>query len=165
MATAAFTPTHPFSLAASVAFVTGAARGLGHAIAQALAEAGARVALCDVSDDVDAAAESLRHAGHDVLACRADVRDEAALAAAFALAVERFGAVDVMVNNAARTPRASIWDVDGAEWDDVLAINLRGTFFGCRIAALHMRARGRGRIVNLTSIAGQLASAAAAPHY
>lgn len=165
MATAVFTATHPFSLAGRGAFVTGAARGLGLAIAQGLAEAGARVALCDVSDDVEGAAESLRHAGHDVLACRADVRDEAALAAAFASAVERFGTVDVMVNNAARTPSASIWDVDGAEWDDVLAVNLRGTFFGCRIAALHMRARGRGRIVNLASIAGQLASAAAAPHY
>ena len=165
MATAVFTPTHPFSLAGRAAFVTGAARGLGLAIAQGLAEAGARVALCDVSEDVDAAAESLRHAGHDVLACRADVRDEAALAAAFRLAVDRFGAVDVMVNNAARTPSVSIWDVDGAEWDDVLAVNLRGTFFGCRIAALHMRGRGRGRIVNPASIAGQLASAAAAPHY
>jgi len=165
MAAAPFTPTPPFSLAGRVAFVTGAARGLGLAIAQALAEAGARVALCDVSDDLDAAAASLRQAGHDVPAYRADVRDEAALAAAFALAVERFGAVDVMVNNAARTPSASLWDVDGAEWDDVLAVNLRGTFFGCRIAARHLRARGRGRIVNLASIAGQLASAAAAPHY
>jgi 3-oxoacyl-[acyl-carrier protein] reductase len=165
MAPAVLAPTHPFSLAGRVAFVTGAARGLGLAIAQGLAEAGARIALCDVSDDLDAAAESLRRAGHEVLACRADVRDEAALAAAFASAVERFGAVDAMVNNAARTPTASIWDVDGAEWDDVLAVNLRGTFFGCRIAARHMRARGRGRIVNLASIAGQLASAAAAPHY
>jgi 3-oxoacyl-[acyl-carrier protein] reductase len=165
MAPAVLAPTHPFSLAGRVAFVTGAARGLGLAIAQGLAEAGARIALCDVSDDLDAAAESLRRAGHEVLACRADVRDEAALAAAFAGAVERFGAVDAMVNNAARTPTASIWDVDGAEWDDVLAVNLRGTFFGCRIAARHMRARGRGRIVNLASIAGQLASAAAAPHY
>jgi 3-oxoacyl-[acyl-carrier protein] reductase len=165
MAPAVLAPTHPFSLAGRVAFVTGAARGLGLAIAQGLAEAGARIALCDVSDDLDAAAESLRRAGHEVLACRADVRDEAALAAAFASAVERFGAVDGMVNNAARTPTASIWDVDSAEWDDVLAVNVRGTFFGCRIAARHMRARGRGRIVNLASIAGQLASAAAAPHY
>ena len=57
---------------------------------------------------------------------------------------QRFGTVDVMVNNAARTPSASIWDVDGAEWDDVLAVNLRGTFFGCRIAgAPHARARSR----------------------
>src|SRR5215208_2223440 len=129
MAAAAFAQAHPFSLAGRAAFLTGAARGLGLGIAQGLAEAGARVALCGVSDDLDAAAGSLRHAGHDVLACRADVRDEAALAAAFALAVERFDAVDVMVNNAARTPTASIWNLDGAEWDDVLAVNLRGTFF------------------------------------
>ena len=157
--------THPFSLAGRAAFVTGAARGLGLAIARGLAEAGARVALCDIDAAVEAAGSALQRVGHDVFACRADVRDEAALAAAFADAVARFGAIDVMVNNAARTPNASLWDIDAAEWDDVLAVNLRGTFFGCRVAGLHMRARGRGRIVNLASIAGQVPSAATAVHY
>ena len=155
----------PFSLAGCSAFVTGAARGLGFAIAQGLAEAGARVAVCDVSTGLDAAVASLRDAGHDAAGWHADVRDEASLRAAFDAAVQRFGAIDAMVNNAALTPTGSLWDVSASEWDDVLGVNLRGTFFGCRIAGRHMRKRGRGRIVNLASIAGQLPSAATAVHY
>src|SRR6187551_414199 len=101
---------HPFSLAGRNAFVTGAARGLGLAIAQGLAEAGARVALCDVSDALDAAVASLRDAGHDAAGWHADVRDEAALRTAFDGAVLRFGAIDAMINNAALTPTGSLWD-------------------------------------------------------
>jgi len=158
-------PTPPFSLAGRSAFVTGAARGLGLAIAHGLAEAGARVAICDVSTELDAAVGALRNAGHDAAGWHADVRDEAALRAAFDGAVLRFGAIDAMINNAALTPTGSLWDVSAAEWDDVLAVNLRGTFFGCRVAGLHLRERGRGRIVNLASIAGQQPSVATAVHY
>lgn len=94
-----------------------------------------------------------------------DVRDEAAFWRCFDAAVQHFGGVDVMVNNAARTPYASIWDITAEEWDEVLAVNLRGSFFGCRIAGRHMRERGAGRIINLASIAGQQASAATGVHY
>jgi 3-oxoacyl-[acyl-carrier protein] reductase len=158
-------PGHPFSLAGKAAFVTGAAQGLGLAIARGLAEAGARVALSDVSEALDTAVESLRADGHEPAGFRADVRDETELRSAYAAAAAHFGAIDVMVNNAARTPTATVWDIDAAEWDDVLAVNLRGTFFGCRIAGLQMRERGRGRIVNLASVAGQQASGATGAHY
>jgi 3-oxoacyl-[acyl-carrier protein] reductase len=155
-----------FSLAGRSAFVTGAGRGLGCAIARGLAEAGARVALADIdAAAVEAAAAELRDAGREAIAMPLDVRDEAAFQSCFDAAVQRFGGVDVMVNNAARTPTTSLWDIDAEEWDEVLAVNMRGSFFGCRIAGRHMRERGAGRIVNIASIAGQQASAATGVHY
>ncbi|WP_341889335.1 SDR family NAD(P)-dependent oxidoreductase [Variovorax sp. YR752] len=148
-------------LAGRVAFVTGAAQGLGAAIARGLAQAGARVALADI-DEVNAQAVAAEVNG---LALPLDVRDEQAFNDRFAQAVAHFGGVDILVNNAARTPTTSLWDITPAEWDDVLAINLRGSFFGCRIAGRHMRARGAGRIVNLASLAGQQVSSATGVHY
>lgn len=148
-------------LAGRVAFVTGAGQGLGAAIARGLAQAGARVAVADI-DGANAQAVAAEVNG---LALPLDVRDEQAFNDRFAQAVAHFGAVDILVNNAARTPTTSLWDITPAEWDDVLAINLRGSFFGCRIAGRHMRARGAGRIVNLTSLAGQQVSSATGVHY
>jgi 3-oxoacyl-[acyl-carrier protein] reductase len=154
-----------FSLQGQTAFVTGAARGLGAAVALGLAQAGARVVLADVDAAVDAVAAGMSDAGHTALALRLDVRDEAAVEAAFAAAAGRFGAVDLMVNDAALTSAASIWSITPQEWDDMMGVNLRGCFFGCRVAGRHMRERGAGRIVNLSSIAGQQASRASGAHY
>jgi 3-oxoacyl-[acyl-carrier protein] reductase len=154
-----------FSLRGLAAFVTGAGRGLGEAIAQGLAQAGARVALADVDPAVDAVATRLQAHGHECMAVRLDVRDEAAFEACFAAACARFGGIDVMVNNAALTRGTPVWSITADEWDDVLAVNLRGCFFGCRVAGRHMRERGTGRIVNLSSIAGQQPSAASGAHY
>ncbi len=157
-------------LAGRAAFVTGAAHGLGLSIARRLAEAGAKVVLADT--DIGAAASAaadLQREGCEAHAQCLDVRDEAAFSAAFEKAVVRYGAIDVMVNNAARTPSESLWDISAADWDDVLAVNLRGTFFGCRIAGRHLsengRPRGMGRIINLASLAGQQASHATGAHY
>lgn len=150
-------------------FITGAAQGLGLAMAQAFATAGYAVALADTDvAAVQAAAARLADARACAIGLACDVRDEAALEKAFQTAVRHFGAVDVMVNNAARTPMGSLWDIPAAEWDDVLAVNLRGCFFGCRVAGRHLRERGasaRGRIINLASLAGQQASAATGAHY
>lgn len=155
-----------FSLTGQAAFVTGAGQGLGAAIAHGLAEAGAGVVLTDIDGEaVEAVAASLRDAGHRCLAMTLDVRDEAAFAHCFDAAVAHFGAIDVMVNNAALTPPTSLWDITAGEWDEVMAVNLRGSFFGCRIAGRHMRGRSAGRIINLSSIAGQQASAASGVHY
>ena len=145
--------------------VTGAAAGLGAAIAQAFHAAGASVALLDVDPSVAATAAALAPAGDRVLALRVDVCDEAAFGAAFDAAVAHFGAVDAMVNNAAITAGGSPWSIPLDEWDRVMAVNLRGTFVGCRLAGLHMRTRGRGRIVNLSSYAGRFPSAATGVHY
>lgn len=166
-----FTPTKGgFPLAGRAAFVTGAARGLGLAIARGLAEAGAKVVLADMDmAATESAAADLQLDGLEAHAQLLDVRDEAAFSTAFEQAVARYGAIDVMVNNAARTALGSLWDISASDWDDVLAVNLRGTFFGCRIAGRHMRENGRptgiGRIINLASLAGQQASKATGAHY
>jgi len=148
------------------ALVTGAARGLGLAIARGLGQAGVRVAVTDVdAAGAEAAARSLRGEGLDTLALALDVRDEADFQRAFDAAAARFGGIDILVNNAAVTPHCSVWDIGTAEWDEVMAVNLRGAFFGCRIAARHMRERRWGRILNLSSLAGQQASAVTGAHY
>lgn len=156
----------PPPLLGQAAFVTGAGQGLGAAIARGLAEAGARVVLADIdANNAESAAASLCNAGADCIAMKLDVRSEADFSRCFDAATARYGPIDVLVNNAARTPFSSIWDITPDEWDDVLAVNLRGSFFGCRIAGRHMRQRGSGRIVNLSSMAGQQASAATGAHY
>jgi len=156
----------PPPLAGRAAFVTGAGQGLGAAIARGLAEAGARVVLADLdAHSAESAAAGLRATGADCIAMGLDVRSEAAFSRCFETAVAHFGPIDVLVNNAARTPFISVWDITPEEWDDVLAVNLRGSFFGCRIAGRHMRERGAGRIVNLASLAGQQPSAATGVHY
>jgi 3-oxoacyl-[acyl-carrier protein] reductase len=155
-----------FSLAHRTALVTGAARGLGVAIARGLAQAGARVVLTDVAvDGVQAVARQLADAGHATLALKLDVRAESDFQQAFDAAGDRFGGVDILVNNAAVTPHRSIWDITVDEWDEVMAVNLRGVFFGCRVAARHMQPRGWGRILNLSSLAGQQASSVTGAHY
>lgn len=144
-----------FSLSNRNALITGAARGLGLAIARGLAQAGARVALTDVdADGAEAAARALQAEGYQTTALKLDVRDESNFQRGFDVVAASFGGIDILVNNAAVTPHQSLWDITTAEWDEVMAVNLRGSFFGCRIAAKHMRERGRGRILNLSSLAG-----------
>lgn len=155
----------PFSLQGLNAFVTGAGQGLGAAIARGLCEAGARVVATDLGEGARRVADSLRAEGHDCRAAPLDVRDEAAFVRTFDRAVAELGAIDILVSNAARTPSTPLWDIPIDEWDEVLAVNLRGCFIGCRVAGRHMRERGRGRIVNLGSVAGQQASAATGAHY
>ncbi len=155
-----------FSLSGQSAFVTGAGRGIGEAIARGLAEAGARVVLTDIDGDAaQKVAAAMQSEGRECIAMPLDVRDEAAFERCFDAAARRLGPIDVMVNNAALTPSTSLWDIRSDEWDDVMAINLRGSFFGCRIAGRRMRERRSGRIVNLSSMAGQQASSATGAHY
>lgn len=151
--------------AGQTAFVTGAAQGLGAAIAEGLLRSGRNVVLADIDPAVETTAKALDPGGARTIAQRLDVRDETAFHHAFDAAIARFGAVDVMVNNAARTAIGSLWEIAPDEWDDVLTVNLRGVFFGCRIAGRHMRERHKGRIVNLSSIAGQQGSLATGAHY
>ncbi len=144
-------------------FVTGAARGIGAAIARAFHAAGDNVVLADRNQDVTATAAAL---GVRSLALSLDVEDEVAFRAAFDAGAAHFGGIDVMVNNAAQTIQRSVWDIPAAEWDQVMATNLRGAFFGCRIAGAFLRERGTGgRIVNLASIAGQRGGTASGAHY
>jgi 3-oxoacyl-[acyl-carrier protein] reductase len=144
-----------------VALVTGGARGIGEAVGRALAERGASVVLGDL-DEV-AAAETAGRIGCGSVAL--DVRSAASFGAAIDSTVERHGRLDILVNNAAITLRRPFFEIDEAEWDEVLAVNLRGVFFGCRIAGPLMRERGSGRIVNLSSLAGQAGGLVNGAHY
>lgn len=145
-------------MAARTALVTGAAQGLGEAIARALHARGATVVVADVN--ADGAERVARDLGERARGVEVDVRDRSALAGV----LEEAGDVDILVNNAARTVPRTFWEIEQEEWDDVLAVNLRGVFFGCQLAGPRMRERGWGRIVNLASISGQQPGAMGA-HY
>jgi 3-oxoacyl-[acyl-carrier protein] reductase len=145
------------------AIVTGAAQGIGAAIARVLVRQGANVVIADV--DGDKAAATADEIGERALGVQTDVRDKPSVEAAFATADERFGGVDIVVNNAALTINRSIWEIEPDEWDRVLAVNLRGVLFGCQAAAQRLRDRGWGRIVNMSSMAGQQGGAVGGAHY
>lgn len=141
------------SLEGKTAIVTGAARGLGQAYAKAMAAAGMNVVVAD-RDDV---AETLGMLGAAPAAgARVDVADFASVAAMAKLAADRFGRIDVLVNNAAlygglRGGRAEA--IDEAEWDSCMAVNVKGVWNCCRAAIPHMRAQNGGSIVNVASLA------------
>jgi 3-oxoacyl-[acyl-carrier protein] reductase len=140
------------------AVVTGAAQGLGEAIARALHARGASVVVADVNGEgAERVAASLAERARGA---HVDVRDRASVAGL----LDTAGRVDVLVNNAARTLFTALEDIETDEWDDVLATNLRGVFFGCQLAGPRMREQGWGRILNMASISGQTSGAAGA-HY
>lgn len=145
------------SLAGRSAVVTGGAWGLGKAIAARLAEAGAAVLVADIDEEAASATaqELARRHGVMVIAARMDAGDPASIAAAAELAGRTFGGIDVWVNNAGIPSFSPLLDLELEEFDNVQAINLRGTFVGAREAARRMRADGKGGvIVNLASLAG-----------
>jgi 3-oxoacyl-[acyl-carrier protein] reductase len=147
------------------AFVTGAAQGVGRAIARELLDRGLHVVMADRDGERNSSAASELDAGrrraHPI---ELDVRDGEASLAALAAAEHRHGPVDVLVNNAAVTIAASLWEVSTSDWDDILDTNLRATFVLSRAAAARMRERRFGRIVNLASLAGQTARPSGAPY-
>jgi 3-oxoacyl-[acyl-carrier protein] reductase len=145
-----------------VAIVTGAGQGLGEAIARRLAADGMHVVVTDVAGErAEAAAASLAHASAETL----DVRDHAALRATVERVRRAHGTIDVLVNNAGVTVNTPLFEIDAQGFDDVLAVNLRGVFFGCQLVGPIMREQGWGRIVNLTSLAGQQGGLVAGAHY
>ncbi|QZA09665.1 3-oxoacyl-ACP reductase FabG [Mycolicibacter heraklionensis] len=137
------------------AVITGGAQGLGFAIAQRFVAEGARVVLGDLnSEATEAAAARL---GADVaVAVRTDVTNSADVDALVAAAVERFGGLDIMVNNAGITRDATMRKMTEDDFDQVIAVHLKGTWNGLRAAAAIMRERKRGAIVNMSSISGKV---------
>lgn len=141
-------------VAGKVIVVTGAARGIGRGCAEMLAAEGARVVIGDVLDEGEAAASAIRAAGGEAIFQRADVVDEDQCAALMQAAVQRYGRLDGLLNNAGWFPRATLEETTTELWEAVLNVNLRGAFYCCKHAVPLLRAAGAGSIVNVGSING-----------
>jgi len=150
------------ALGGQAAIVTGGARGIGLGIARRLADEGCRVALWDVDfAGFDAKAAGFAPAQVQTV----NVADIAAVERAFAATGAVLGKVDILVNNAGiNGPVAPTWEYPLDAWDKVLAVDLTGVFYCCRVAVPGMRARGYGRIVNVASIAGKEGNAGIAAY-
>lgn len=141
-------------LAGKSAMITGAARGIGRAFAQAYADEGARVAVADI--DLARAAEAAQSIGHDAYAIHLDVTDAGSIGAAVDAVARHAGGIDILVNNAALFDLAPIVEISRASYDRLFAVNVAGTLFTLQAAARSMIARGRGgKIINMASQAGR----------
>ena len=142
------------------ALVTGAARGIGRAIAEELAEAGADVAVCDLDESwlADTAA-AIQARGRKTLTAAVDVKDGAAVSECVNRIVEGFGRLDIMVNNAGITKDGLLIRMSDEDWDAVLDVNLKGTFLFTRAVARPMMKQRSGAIVNIASIIGLIGNA------
>jgi NAD(P)-dependent dehydrogenase (short-subunit alcohol dehydrogenase family) len=147
-----------------VAIVTGAGQGLGRAHARALATAGAKVVVNDVGPAAEEVAAEIEAAGGAALACVADVADWDDSARLVATAIERFGGLDALVNNAGITRDRMLVSMTEQEWDDIARVNLKGHFCPLRHAAAYWRERSKAgeavsaRVINTSSGAGLLGS-------
>lgn len=155
-----------FDVSGKVAFVTGAGSGLGRAMAEAMAEGGARVALFDI--DAGGLAETAAHLaslGAKTLSLVGDVSDEAAVDSAMAATDKAFGRLDILFNNAGIGDPAPglLHDYDTASWNKVVAINLQGVFYCARAALRRMVAQGSGKIINTASMWGLAGSSSIFP--
>ena len=144
-------------LEGKVAIVTGAAQGIGAAVARAFTREGARVGVVDIAlDRADAVAAEIRSAGGEALGIGCNVAVRADVDAMVATLAARWGRVDVLVNNAGIVRAAMLTKMTAAQWDEVLAVHLTGTFNCLQAVAPGMIERRHGRIVNVTSAAGVL---------
>jgi 3-oxoacyl-[acyl-carrier protein] reductase len=142
-----------FDLQGRAAIVTGGGKGIGKVYAQEFARAGAKVVAADI-DGAAAVAQGIVRANGEALGFKTDVSDEASANAMAKAAVERFGGIDILINNASLMsvlPRRSWLEIPIEEWDRVMAVNLRGLLLCCRAVMPAMRERGRGKIVNISS--------------
>jgi len=142
-------------LAGRTAIVTGGAKGIGRHYSFALAAEGARVMIADIADGAGVARDiAAAHGANSVTSTITDVSDEDAVKALIAATMERFGKIDILVNNAAlfaplREQKCT--EIDPAVWDKVMAVNLRGPFLMVKHVAPHMQAQGYGKIINIGS--------------
>jgi 3-oxoacyl-[acyl-carrier protein] reductase len=157
------------SFAGKVAIVTGGGTGIGRATAQALAGQGAAVAVVYSRSlfEADETIRSISDAGGTAIAVQADIRDECAIAAAIEAIAAEFGGIDYLVNNAGITRQLPFADLDAATnaiWDELLAVNVKGTFNCCRAASRHMQTRPGSSVVNIGSIAGETGYGSSLPY-
>ncbi len=143
-----------FELTGQTAIVTGAATGIGEAIARRLARAGATVAVADL--DVEGAKSVAASIGGESFGVAIDISQAASVAQAVSEVLARRGQIDILVNNAGLGGRAApLWEQTDEDWQRIIAVNLTGVFNCCRAVITPMRARKYGRIVSIASIAGK----------
>jgi NAD(P)-dependent dehydrogenase (short-subunit alcohol dehydrogenase family) len=147
--------TAPHAPVQPVAVVTGAASGIGKACAQALLAAGHAVVLADIAPTGGEVADQLASDGGRALFIRTDMADVSQIKALMDSAVDQFGRLDVLVNNASVTRVLDFHEVTEADWDQMHTINARGYFFAMQAAAARMAMSGGGAIINMSSIAGK----------
>jgi glucose 1-dehydrogenase len=152
--------------AGKVVVVTGSAGGIGRAIVEAFVSEGARAVIVDVNQEwAEQLAENLRASGAAVMVSICDIRDSTQVSAMMQSVVERFGRVDVLVNNAGVGAHKKVVDLEEEAWDSVVNVQLKGTFLCSQAAARQMIAQGgNARIINIGSTAATNARVAAAPH-
>ena len=149
-----------------VAIITGSGRGIGEGIVMRFVEEGAKVVVNDVNEaDANAVVEKVKAAGGQAVAVIGSVASRDVVQKMVDTAVNQFGTLDIMVNNAGITRDAMLHKMTDEQWDQVIAVNLTGVFYGIQCAARYMRERGSGKIVNISSTsalgnAGQLNYAA-----
>lgn len=149
------------------AVVTGGARGFGTHVCRALHKDGFRVIITDIElgEEAKSLASELDLAGETGMVATLDVAQPEDWQRVLDECVARFGSVEVLVNNAARTAVEPLLDIDPAFFNEVMATNAGGTFSGCQIFGRHFKERGYGRIVNMASLAGQNGGTATGAHY
>lgn len=154
------------TLAGKTALVTGSVQGIGLAVARALAGAGARIAVHGLADQaqIDTALSEVNAAGApEARFFDADMRDVAAIERMMT-GIETWGGADILVNNAGIQKTATLAELDAATWDAIIGVNLSAAFHTMRMALPKMAARGYGRVVNIASVHGIVASVAKAPY-
>lgn len=146
-----------FDLTGKVALITGASRGIGQAIAEAYAAAGARVVLASRKQDgLDEVADIIRGKGGEALPIAAHTGSDEAVQALVAQATAAYGGIDIVVNNAATNPHfGPLLTAVESHWDKILDVNVKGYFRVAKACAASMEARGGGKIINMASIAGK----------
>jgi len=144
------------NLTGKVVIVTGAARGIGRAIALEFAREGANVIVNDILEESSSVAGEIEKMGVKSLFVKADVSKEQEVINMFSRAVDAFSRVDVLVNNAGIIRDALIHKISLEDWEAVIETNLKGAFLCCREAAKYMMRQGYGRIINISSVTGQM---------
>ena len=147
------------SMKGKTVIVSGSSRGIGRAIAERFGELGAHVVLSGTTETVHATCEALRAAGMSVVAAVSDISTPEGAQRLVDMAVETFGTVDILVNNAGITRDKLLIRMEEEDWDQVLDINLKGTFLLTKAAAKVMMRKRTGRIMNITSVVGVMGNA------
>ena len=143
-------------LKGKTAIITGSGRGIGRAIALAMAEQGANIVVNDVNmESAGEVVAEIEAMGRQAIAVKADVTSGEQIKEMIETCINRFGKLDILVNNAGIIQTVPVTEIDGKDWDRVMEVNLKGVFLCCKAALAPMKAQHGGKIINIASVAGK----------